>query len=57
MLLCEEKKLHISLWRIMYTLSYSEPLHTKFLCTIGVFPSFLYSPPKILIKSNQISRL
>lgn len=55
--LCKEKKkLHISLWRIMYTLSYSEHLHTKFLCTIGVFPSSFYScipPPKILRKSNQ----
>lgn len=39
----------------MYTLSYSEHLHTKFLCTIGVFPSFFFVslPPKILIKSNQ----
>lgn len=48
-------KRHISLWRIMYTLSYSERLHTKFLCTIGVFPSFFFVslPPKILIKSNQ----
>lgn len=55
MLLCKgKKKLHISLWRIMYTLSYSEPLHTEFLCTTGVFPSFFVAlPPKILIKSNQ----
>lgn len=46
MLLCKgKKKLHISLWRIMYTLSYSEPLHTKFLCTTGVFPSFFVSLP------------
>lgn len=53
MLLCKEKKLPISLWRIMYTLSYSEPLHTEFLCTIGVFPSLYPSLPRILIKSNQ----
>lgn len=53
MLLCKQKKLHISLWRIRYTLSYSEPLQTEFLCTIGVFPSLYPSPPKILIKSNQ----
>lgn len=44
-LMQRKKKLHISLWRIMYTLSYSEPLHTKFLCTTGVFPSFFVSLP------------
>lgn len=50
----QRKKLPISLWRIMYTLSYSERLHTKFLCTIGVFPSFFcIPPPKILRKINQ----
>lgn len=30
------------------------PIHTEFLCTTGVLPSFFVSlPPKILIKSNQ----
>lgn len=55
MLLCKEKKkLHLSLWRIMYTLSYSERLPIEFLCTNGVSPSFFGSlPTKILIKSNQ----